>query len=140
MFTWIDVENDPHVDELLQRFHVQVSDTPIVAYGNEWLLRNPSNMHLAERIGIKQEFKEELYDLVIAGGGPAGLAAAVYGASEGLKTLVLEMIAPGGQAGTSSKIENYLGFPRGVSGSELASRATCRQKNLGPGLMFLPEL
>jgi thioredoxin reductase (NADPH) len=134
LFTWVDVENDPQVDELLQRFHVQVNETPIVAYGNEWLLRNPSNIHLAERIGIKREFQEELYDLVIAGGGPAGLAAAVYGASEGLKTLVLEMIAPGGQAGTSSKIENYLGFPTGVSGSELASRATMQAEKFGAGL------
>ncbi|HEV8083204.1 MAG TPA: FAD-dependent oxidoreductase [Chitinophagaceae bacterium] len=124
LFTWVDVENDPHANELLERFHVQLSDTPIVSYGNEWLLRNPSNIELAEKIGIKQEFKKELYDLVIAGGGPAGLAAAVYGASEGLKTVVLEMMAPGGQAGSSSRIENYLGFPRGVSGTELAARAT----------------
>jgi len=134
LFTWMDVENDPHVDDLLQRFHVQVSDTPIVAYGNEWLLRNPSNMQLAQRIGIKHEFKEDLYDLVIAGGGPAGLAAAVYGASEGLKTMVLEMIAPGGQAGTSSRIENYLGFPRGVSGSDLASRASLQAEKFGARL------
>ena len=134
MFTWIDVENDPQVDELLRRFHVGISDTPIVAYGNEWLLRKPSNIQLAEKIGIKQEFEVEVYDLVIAGGGPAGLAAAVYGASEGLKTIVLEMMAPGGQAGASSKIENYLGFPRGVSGSELASRATLQAEKFGARL------
>ena len=134
LFTWVDVENDPEVGELLNRFHVQLSDTPIVASGNEWLLRNPSNIELAEKIGIKQEFKEDLYDLVIAGGGPAGLAAAVYGASEGLKTVVLEMLAPGGQAGTSSKIENYLGFPTGVSGIELAARATIQAEKFGAGL------
>ena len=134
LFTWVDVEHDPQVSTLLERFHVQVSDTPIVAYGNEWLLRNPTNMQLAERTGSKQEFKEDLYDLVIVGGGPAGLAAAVYGASEGLKTVVLEMMAPGGQAGTSSKIENYLGFPTGVSGTELASRATTQAEKFGAQL------
>jgi thioredoxin reductase (NADPH) len=134
LFTWIDVENDPAVGGLLDRFHVALNDTPIVASGNEWLLRNPSNIVLAEKIGIKQEFKEELYDLVIAGGGPAGLAAAVYGASEGLKTAVLEMMATGGQAGTSSKIENYLGFPTGVSGTELAARATIQAVKFGARL------
>ena len=133
LFTWIDLENDPQVHELLERFHVQVTDTPIVALGNDWMLRNPTNIQLAERIGIKHEVTEELYDLVIAGGGPAGLAAAVYGASEGLKTIVIEMMAPGGQAGTSSKIENYLGFPRGVTGSELASRATLQAEKFGAG-------
>jgi thioredoxin reductase (NADPH) len=134
LFTWIDVEHDPQVGKLLERFDVKVSETPIVAYGNEWLLRNPSNIMLAEKIGIKQEFKEELYDLVIVGAGPAGLAAAVYGASEGLKTMVLEMMAPGGQAGTSSKIENYLGFPTGISGSELASRAATQAEKFGARL------
>ncbi|MEO8416236.1 MAG: FAD-dependent oxidoreductase [Ginsengibacter sp.] len=134
MFTWVDVAHDPNVGELLDRFHVQPGDTPIVASGNEWILRNPSNIILAEKIGIKQEFKEDLYDLVIAGGGPAGLAAAVYGASEGLKTIVLEMMAPGGQAGTSSKIENYLGFPTGVSGEELAARATIQAEKFGARL------
>ena len=140
LFTWMDVEHDSQVGELLNRFHVQLSDTPIVASGNDWLLRNPSNIELAEKIGIKQEFKEELYDLVVAGGGPAGLAAAVYGASEGLKTMVLEMMAPGGQAGTSSKIENYLGFPTGVSGSELAARATIQAKKFGAQLNVPSEV
>jgi thioredoxin reductase (NADPH) len=134
LFTWIDVEHDPEVGELFTRFNVGLKDTPIVASGNEWLLRNPSNIVLAEKIGIKQEFKDELYDLVVAGGGPAGLAAAVYGASEGLKTVVLEMLAPGGQAGTSSKIENYLGFPTGVSGTELAARATIQAEKFGAQL------
>lgn len=134
LFTWIDVENDPQVEELLQRFHVQVSDTPIVAYGNKWLLRNPSNVELAEKTGLRQEFKDELYDLIVVGAGPTGLAAAVYGASEGLKTVVLEMMAPGGQAGTSSKIENYLGFPTGLSGAELAARATLQAEKFGAQL------
>ncbi len=134
LFTWVDVEHDAHVSGLLTRFNVSVSDTPIVACGNEWLLRNPTNRQLAEKIGIKREFKEDLYDLIVVGGGPAGLAAAVYGASEGLHTVVVEMMAPGGQAGTSSKIENYLGFPTGVSGSELASRATMQAEKFGAQL------
>lgn len=138
LFTWIDVENDQHVGGILQQFQVQVSDTPIVAYGNEWLLRNPSNMELAEKTGLKQEFKDELHDLIIVGAGPAGLAAAVYGASEGLKTVVLEMMAPGGQAGTSSKIENYLGFPTGLSGGELSARATLQAEKFG-AMLSIPS-
>lgn len=134
LFTWVDSENDPSVAGLLERFHIQVSQMPIVAYGNEWLLRNPSNFDLARKTGINQAFKEDLYDLIIVGAGPAGLAAAVYGASEGLKTVVLERIAPGGQAGTSSKIENYLGFPTGVSGSDLAARATVQAEKFGAHL------
>ena len=131
IFTWLDLEHDPQVGELLSRFHVEVSDTPIVAFGNQWLLRNPSNIKLAEKIGIKHDFTEDLYDLVIAGGGPAGLAAAVYGASEGLKTVVIEMLAPGGQAGASSRIENYLGFPTGISGSDLAAKASMQAEKFG---------
>ena len=134
LFTWLDSENDPSVAELLQRFHVQQSDLPIVSYGDVWLLRNPSNLDLAKKTGISQAFKEELYDLIIVGAGPAGLAAAVYGASEGLKTVVLERLAPGGQAATSSKIENYLGFPMGVSGAELAARATTQAEKFGAQL------
>lgn len=134
IYTWIDLEKDADVGELMQRFNVKESDTPIVAHGNEWLLRNPSTIELAEKIGIKQELKEDIYDLVIVGGGPAGLAAAVYSSSEGLKTVVLERIAPGGQAGSSSKIENYLGFPTGVSGSELAERATMQAEKFGAQL------
>lgn len=133
-FTWVDVENDSKVGELLNRFHVRLNDTPIVSYATEWLLRNPSNIQLAQKIGIKQEFKEDLYDLIIVGAGPAGLAAAVYGASEGLKTVVVDMLAAGGQAGTSSKIENYLGFPMGVSGAELAARATLQAEKFGAQL------
>jgi thioredoxin reductase (NADPH) len=134
LFTWIDIENDPHVSDLLQRFNVNISDTPIVSYGNEWLLRNPSNGQLAKKIGLTHQFHDEIYDLVIVGAGPAGLAAAVYGASEGLKTIVIEMTAPGGQAGTSSKIENYLGFPTGISGMELAARATLQAEKFGAQL------
>jgi thioredoxin reductase (NADPH) len=98
-------------------------------------LHNPSNEELAERVGIKQELsRSKIYDLAIVGGGPAGLAAAVYSASEGLKTVVLEQIAAGGQAATSSKIENYLGFPTGLSGTELAERATIQAEKFGAQL------
>ncbi|MDQ2746440.1 MAG: FAD-dependent oxidoreductase [Acidobacteriota bacterium] len=134
IFTWLDLETDSEVDALLKQFHVKPSDTPIVAYGSECVMRNPSNIELAERVGISRPIEDALYDLAIVGGGPAGLAAAVYGASEGLKTIVLDKIATGGQAGTSSKIENYLGFPTGVSGAELAGRATIQAEKFGARL------
>src|SRR5439155_25888058 len=95
------------------------------------LLRNPSNREVGERIGIRHPLDREVYDLVVVGAGPAGLAAAVYGASEGLRTAVLERTAPGGQAGTSMRIENYLGFPAGVTGSELTDRAILQANKFG---------
>src|SRR5207237_851418 len=95
------------------------------------LLRTPSNTELADALGIKRPVEAELYDLVIVGAGPAGLAAAVYGASEGLNTLVLDAFAPGGQAGSSSKIENYMGFPLGLSGQELANGAIVQAEKFG---------
>ena len=135
LYTWIDLENGAKIGGLLAQFNITAADTPVVAYSGDWLLRNPSNSELATKIGIKHNLDgNTLYDLVIVGGGPAGLAAAVYGASEGLKTIVLEGIAPGGQAGTSSKIENYLGFPTGVSGAELAGRATLQAQKFGAEL------
>jgi thioredoxin reductase (NADPH) len=134
LFTWIDPEKDPHMEAWLSLLAVGPGEMPIVASGTQWLLRNPSNLELADRLGIRQTFREEVYDLVIVGAGPAGLAAAVYGASEGLKTVVLERLASGGQAGTSSRIENYLGFPAGVSGSELAARATLQAEKFGAHL------
>ena len=135
IFTFIDLEADAQIGELLKQFEVKPSETPVVAYADDWFLKNPSNEELAQKIGIKQAFDGDiLYDLAIVGGGPAGLAAAVYGASEGLNTLVLEQIAPGGQAATSSKIENYLGFPTGLSGAELAGRATLQAQKFGAKL------
>lgn len=134
LFTWIDIETENEMKKVMRQFGVSEKDFPVVAYGNDWILKNPSNVDLATKIGIKHQKKEELYDLVIVGGGPAGLAAAVYGASEGLKTIVLERMAPGGQAGHSSKIENYLGFPTGVSGTDLAERATMQAEKFGAQL------
>jgi thioredoxin reductase (NADPH) len=132
LYTYFDLEEDPEFGVLLKKFGLKESDTPVVGYGQDWLLRNPSNEELAERIGVKRELEPDaVYDLAIVGGGPAGLAAAVYGASEGLTTIVLEEVATGGQAGTSSKIENYLGFPTGVSGAELGLRATIQAEKFG---------
>ncbi len=134
LFTWVDVETDPQVDRLLKQFGVTEADTPVVACSHMLLLRNPSNRELAERIGIRQPLEQAVYDLTVVGGGPAGLAAAVYGASEGLRTLVLERTAPGGQAGSSMRIENYLGFPTGLTGSELADRAILQANKFGARL------
>ncbi len=122
--SYLEIDSDPGVQALLDRFALRVSDIPVLISGNNQVLRNPTNVEIAESLGFKRLLKLEVVrDLVIVGAGPAGLAAAVYGASEGLDVLVLEGNAPGGQAGTSSKIENYLGFPIGVSGEDLARAA-----------------
>ena len=134
LFTWVDVESDPQVDRLLKQFGVTEADTPVVACGHRLMLRNPSNRQLADAIGIRQPLERTVYDLAVVGGGPAGLAAAVYGASEGLRTVVLEQTAPGGQAGSSMRIENYLGFPTGLTGSELAGRAVLQANKFGAHL------
>jgi thioredoxin reductase (NADPH) len=136
LFKWIDVETDPEVDQLLKHFGMTEADTPVVALGDGdlLLLRNPSNRQLADAIGIHQSVEEAVYDLVVVGAGPAGLAAAVYAASEGLRTVLLESIAPGGQAGSSMRIENYLGFPTGVTGAELAERAILQANKFGARL------
>ena len=116
---------------MLEQFGVTEADTPIVACARMLLLRNPSNRELAEEIGIRRPIEQTVYDLAIVGSGPAGLAAAVYGASEGLNTVVLESNAPGGQAGSSMRIENYLGFPTGITGSDLADRAVLQADKFG---------
>jgi hypothetical protein len=133
-FTWLDLESDPQVKEPLRQFGVTEADTPVVAWGRKLLLRNPSNRQLADAIGLRRPPDQAVYDLVVVGAGPAGLAAAVYGASEGLSTVVLERTAPGGQAGRSMRIENYLGFPTGISGSELAERAVVQANKFGARL------
>jgi thioredoxin reductase (NADPH) len=131
LFTWLDLEGDPAVNQLLRQFGVTEAETPIVACAHCLVLRNPSNRELAEKIGIRRPVEHTVYDLAIVGSGPAGLAAAVYGASEGLNTIVLEHTAPGGQAGSSMRIENYLGFPTGITGSELADRAVLQADKFG---------
>ena len=133
-FTWLDLETDPQVGQMLKQFGVSESDTPVVAWGHKLVLRNPSNRELAEAIGIRRPLAQTVYDLAIVGSGPAGLAASVYAASEGLNTIVLERSGPGGQAGRSMRIENYLGFPTGIAGSELAERAVVQANRFGARL------
>jgi thioredoxin reductase (NADPH) len=130
LFTWTDIEANPDVDTLLKHFGVTEAETPIVVCPNH-VLRNPSNRELAEGAGIKKVLERTVYDLAVVGAGPAGLAAAVYGASEGLNTVVFERTAPGGQAGSSVRIENYLGFPAGLTGSELTERAVVQASKFG---------
>lgn len=131
LYGWVDIEKDSDVAEILEHLHIREDETPVVTCGNDWMMRNPSNRELAERLGILVTLKEQLYDLAIVGAGPAGLTAAVYGASEGLNTVVLERTAPGGQAGTSSRIENYPGFPMGIAGSELAAKVYLQAQKFG---------
>jgi thioredoxin reductase (NADPH) len=130
-FTWIDLEAEPSVAEQLQHFGLAEQDLPAVMCAEHPLLRNPSIRELAEAIGLKRPVGDRVYDLVVVGAGPAGLAAAVYGASEGLSTLVVDGSGPGGQAGASMKIENYLGFPTGITGAELMSRALLQAQKFG---------
>jgi thioredoxin reductase (NADPH) len=131
-FNYQDVETDPNVQELLDRFHVGVNEVPVIVCRGGHVLKNPSIESLSSALGLSTAFDaEEVRDVVIVGAGPAGLAAAVYAASEGLDTVVLESTAPGGQAGTSSHIENYLGFPTGISGQALSGRALTQAQKFG---------
>jgi thioredoxin reductase (NADPH) len=133
--TWIDLEEDPGADELLRQFDVGRDETPVVILRDAKVLRNPSVAVLARVLGLPVPSSPDgLFDLVVVGAGPAGLAASVYGASEGLRTVVLDAVATGGQAGTSSRIENYLGFPAGISGAELADRAVVQAEKFGATL------
>jgi thioredoxin reductase (NADPH) len=128
---WIDVEDDPQAEELLQRVGIRPEETPVVIW-RDLVLRNPSNSELARALGQPLPVEgDTVFDLLVVGAGPAGLAASVYGASEGLATLAIEGVAAGGQAGTSSRIENYLGFPSGISGAELADRALLQAEKFG---------
>jgi thioredoxin reductase (NADPH) len=129
---YVDLERDSAVQGLLDQFHVSVADVPIVICRGTTVLKNPTNEEIADRLAFNAPLDEDaIHDLVVVGAGPAGLAAAVYGASEGLDTVVIELNAPGGQAGSSSKIENYLGFPTGISGQDLAGRALTQAQKFG---------
>ena len=130
-YRWLDVERDPDARTLLETGGVSADELPVVFFEDGSVLRDPEPRRLAEYLGRPLSASHDIYDLVIVGAGPAGLAAAVYGASEGLRTLLLDRQGPGGQAGTSSRIENYLGFPSGVSGSELTRRAIAQAIRLG---------
>lgn len=130
-YRWLDIEADQEAMALAASAGVDAAHEPLVVLADGSHLVGPSNAEIAERVGLRTRAILPYYDLVIAGGGPAGLAAAVYGASEGLKTLLVEREAPGGQAGTTSRIENYLGFPAGLTGADLARRALAQATRLG---------
>jgi thioredoxin reductase (NADPH) len=134
-YSWLDLEEDKTAETLLRQLGIPPQDTPVVIWQGRQVLRDPSNAELARVAGLVQpSLADTDYDMVIIGAGPAGLTASVYAASEGLKVAVLEAVATGGQAGTSSRIENYLGFPSGISGAELAERAVLQARKFGAGI------
>ena len=134
-YRFLDVERDEEAEAILQAGSDEDQTIPVVLFADGARLVNPDRRAIAEQIGLQTEADNPFYDLIIIGGGPAGLAAAVYGASEGLRTVMVEAEAPGGQAGTSSRIENYLGFPSGVSGGDLARRAATQATRLGAEIL-----
>jgi thioredoxin reductase (NADPH) len=139
-YRWLDIERDNETRVLLDAAGVTAKELPALFFEDGSVLRNPEPRQVAERLGRSLAASLNLYDLVIVGAGPSGLGAAVYGASEGLKTLMLDRHAPGGQAGSSSRIENYLGFPTGVSGSELTRRAVTQAQRLGAEFLVPVEV
>jgi thioredoxin reductase (NADPH) len=135
-FHYVDLDRDRDAQELLDRFQVGLADIPVVICRGDAILRNPTNSQIADCLGLNEDIDQtHLSDLLVVGAGPAGLAAAVYGASEGLDVLVLESNVPGGQAGSSSRIENYLGFPTGISGLELTGRAHAQALKFGAHIL-----
>jgi Thioredoxin reductase len=139
-YQWVDLDNDAPTRELVTAMPDGLQRLPVVFLPDGTTLVQPSHRELAERIGMQTHAKQPFYDLAVVGGGPAGLAAAVYGASEGLRTILIERYATGGQAGTSSFIENYLGFPSGVSGADLARRATAQAKRFGTEILTAQDV
>jgi thioredoxin reductase (NADPH) len=134
-FTYVDIDSDRSFDQLTEKLAVRSSEIPVVYCNSRYVLRNPSIAELAACLDLNINVDKGVRDVLVVGAGPAGLAAAVYAASEGLRTLIIEKAAPGGQAGSSSKIENYLGFPTGLSGQELANRAIAQAQKFGAQLM-----
>jgi len=140
-YTYVDLDTDKASQELLDRFEVKLDEIPVAVCNARFVLRNPSIQQLADCLGLNSAIDEsQVRDLIIVGAGPSGLAAAVYAASEGLDVLVIEAATPGGQAGSSSKIENYLGFPTGVSGQELAARALAQVEKFGAKMMVAHDV
>jgi len=136
-YSFVDLDRDSDVQQLLDRFHVTHADVPVVICRGELVLRNPTDAQIAECLGLNQPIaSDHRLDVVVVGAGPAGLSAAVYAASEGLEVLLIEARAPGGQAGASSRIENYLGFPTGISGQALAGRALSQATKFGAQLLI----
>jgi len=139
-YAYIDLERDPEVQELMDRFHVAIDELPVLICRRSVVLRNPSNKEIVDCLGFNESIDQKhVRDMIVVGAGPAGLAAAVYGASEGLDVLVIESNSPGGQAGASSKIENYLGFPTGISGSELAGNAYTQAQKFGAQMLIAKQ-
>ena len=130
-YAWIDLETDAATRALVETLTPGLKRQPVVFFPDGTSLLAPTTRELAERIGLQTEARQPFYDLIVVGGGPSGLAAAVYGASEGLRTILIELDVTGGQAGTSSQIENYLGFPGGIAGADLARRATTQARRFG---------
>ena len=137
---WLDVEGSEEARQLLESTEHGAPKLPLVVYEDGTYAETPENREIAERIGLRTRAEQQFYDIVIVGGGPSGLAAAVYGASEGLRTVLIEREAPGGQAGTSSRIENYLGFPSGLSGGDLARRAVDQATRFGVEILTPQEV
>jgi thioredoxin reductase (NADPH) len=136
-YSYIDLEHDPEVQNLLDSFQVSASEIPVLICRGQVVLRNPANQQIADCLGFNESIDQtQVRDLVVIGAGPSGLAAAVYGASEGLDVMVLETGSPGGQAGSSSRIENYLGFPTGISGQDLAGRAYVQAQKFGAHILI----
>ena len=139
-YEWLDIESSEEAQKLVEYADCDRLNLPLVLFSDGASVLQPSNVQLAEKIGLQTQAEKPFYDLIIVGGGPAGLAAAVYGASEGLRTLMIEKEAPGGQAGTSSRIENYLGFPVGLSGGDLARRAVTQARRFGVEILTPQEV
>lgn len=139
-YQWLDIESNPKASELQEIHGFNLDSLPIVIYEDGTFASNPSIQEIAQKIGLSPQAKAEIYDVAIIGAGPAGLAAGVYGGSEGLNTLLIEKRAPGGQAGTSSRIENYLGFPKGLSGADLSRRAITQATRFGVELLSPQEV
>jgi thioredoxin reductase (NADPH) len=139
-YRWLDVDKDDEARQIQQLAHAGLDDLPLVLVPDHAVLRSPSTLDLAGALGLRTRAEQPLYDLCIVGGGPAGLAAAVYGASEGLRTVVVEREAPGGQAGQSASIENYLGFPKGLSGADLTHRAVAQAARFGAEMVLARDV
>ena len=136
-YSFVDLDRDSDVQSLLDRFHISHDDVPVLICRGERVLRSPTNTQIAECLGLNDSIAvDHTHDVIVVGAGPAGLSAAVYAASEGLDVLVIEGRAPGGQAGSSSRIENYLGFPTGISGQALAGRALTQAQKFGAQLLI----
>jgi thioredoxin reductase (NADPH) len=139
-YQWIDIDEDPTMRELVAAFPDGLARLPVVLFPDGTYLSSPSNLALAEKIGLQTEAQRPFYDVAVIGGGPAGLANALYAATEGMRVVLIEKSGPGGQAGTSSRIENYLGFPSGITGADLAQRASAQARRFGAELLTAQEV